>query len=187
MTRSLVIAPQWIGDAVMSEPLLADLAARGERLAVAALPWVAPVYRAMPQVREVIELFPPTACSTAAAIVLRGCFDIAYVRPIDQGGADPLVRRHWRGLPRRRPLGLLNRQPPPEVARRWWLTGAQASRLRPMRARSCFERGAARCGERGRRRRAVALLRKAEWPARLPAAHAELARRLHANDASCPC
>ena len=56
MTRSLVIAPQWIGDAVMSEPLLADLAARGERLAVAALPWVAPVYRAMPQVREVIEL-----------------------------------------------------------------------------------------------------------------------------------
>ena len=29
MTRSLVIAPQWIGDAVMSQPLLAALAARG--------------------------------------------------------------------------------------------------------------------------------------------------------------
>ena len=55
-TRSLVIAPQWIGDAVMSEPLLARLAARGETLSVAALPWVAPVYRAMPQVSEVIEL-----------------------------------------------------------------------------------------------------------------------------------
>ncbi|MEO6030530.1 MAG: lipopolysaccharide heptosyltransferase II [Burkholderiaceae bacterium] len=54
--RALIIAPQWIGDAVMSEPLLARLAARGERLAVAALPWVAPVYRAMPQVEEVIEL-----------------------------------------------------------------------------------------------------------------------------------
>ena len=38
----------------MSEPLLARLAARGERLAVAALPWVAPVYRAMPQVHEVL-------------------------------------------------------------------------------------------------------------------------------------
>ena len=38
MSRSLVVAPQWIGDAVMSEPLLARLAARGERLTVAALP-----------------------------------------------------------------------------------------------------------------------------------------------------
>ena len=42
---SLIIAPQWIGDAVMTEPLLRRLAARGERLTVAALPWVAPVYR----------------------------------------------------------------------------------------------------------------------------------------------
>ncbi len=55
--NSLVIAPQWIGDAVMTEPLLRRLRARGERLAVGALPWVAPVYRAMPQVDEVIE-FP---------------------------------------------------------------------------------------------------------------------------------
>ena len=57
LTRSLIIAPQWIGDAVMTEPLLRRLAARGERLAVGALPWVAPVYLAMPQVAEVIE-FP---------------------------------------------------------------------------------------------------------------------------------
>jgi len=55
-TRSLVIAPQWIGDAVMTEPLMARLCARGERLTVAALPWVAPVYRAMPGVHEVVEL-----------------------------------------------------------------------------------------------------------------------------------
>jgi heptosyltransferase-2 len=57
MSESLVIAPQWIGDAVMSEPLLADLAARGERVTVAALPWVAPVYRAMDSV-SAIELLP---------------------------------------------------------------------------------------------------------------------------------
>src|SRR5215203_3704267 len=57
MSRSLIIAPQWIGDAVMTEPLLRRLHARGERLTVGALPWVAPVYRAMPQVAEVIE-FP---------------------------------------------------------------------------------------------------------------------------------
>ena len=86
MTRTLVIAPQWIGDAVMSEPLLARLAARGERLAVAALPWVAPVYLAMPQVAEVIEL--PLAHGRLdwaerrrIAAALRGRFDIAYVLP----------------------------------------------------------------------------------------------------------
>ena len=56
-TNALIIAPQWIGDAVMTEPLLRRLHARGERLTVGALPWVAPVYRAMPQVAEVIE-FP---------------------------------------------------------------------------------------------------------------------------------
>ena len=85
-TRSLVVAPQWIGDAVMSEPLLARLAARGERLSVAALPWVAPVYRAMRQVSEVIELpFAHGRLDWAArrriARELRGRFDVAYVLP----------------------------------------------------------------------------------------------------------
>ena len=85
-TRSLVVAPQWIGDAVMSEPLLARLAARAERLTVAALPWVAPVYRAMPQVAEVTELpFAHGRLDWAArrrvAGELRGRFDTAYVLP----------------------------------------------------------------------------------------------------------
>jgi heptosyltransferase II len=83
---SLVIAPQWIGDAVMSEPLLRALAARGEALSVAALPWVAPVYRAMPQVSEVIELpFAHGRLDWSArrrmAAGLRGRFDTAYVLP----------------------------------------------------------------------------------------------------------
>ena len=86
MSRSLIIAPQWIGDAVMSEPLLARLAKRGESLAVAALPWVAPVYRAMPQVGEVIELpFAHGRLDWAArrrvASELRGRFERAYVLP----------------------------------------------------------------------------------------------------------
>lgn len=84
--RTLIIAPQWIGDAVMSEPLLARLASRGEQLSVAALPWVAPVYRAMPQVAEVIELpFAHGRLDWAArrrvAGTLRGRFDTAYVLP----------------------------------------------------------------------------------------------------------
>ena len=86
MTNSLVVAPQWIGDAVMAEPLLAALAARGERLSVAALPWVAPVFRAMPQVREIVELpFAhgrlDWAVRRRVASTLRGRFDTAYVLP----------------------------------------------------------------------------------------------------------
>jgi heptosyltransferase-2 len=84
--RSLVIAPQWIGDAVMSQPLLARLAERGEQLTVAALPWVAPVYRAMSQVGDVIELpFAHGRLDWAerrrVAATLRGRFDAAYVLP----------------------------------------------------------------------------------------------------------
>lgn len=86
MIRSLVIAPQWIGDAVMTEPLMRRLAARGERLTVGALPWVAPVYRAMPQVTEVIE-FPfahgglQFKARRAIAKRIEGQFDAAYVLP----------------------------------------------------------------------------------------------------------
>lgn len=84
--ESLIIAPQWIGDAVMTEPLLRCLAARGERLTVGALPWVAPVYRAMPQVSEVIE-FPfrhgglQWQARKALARQMRGRFARAYVCP----------------------------------------------------------------------------------------------------------
>ena len=84
--NTLVVAPQWIGDAVMAEPLLAALAARGETLSVAALPWVAPVFRAIPQVREIIELpFAHGRLDWAArrrvASSLRDRFDAAYVLP----------------------------------------------------------------------------------------------------------
>jgi heptosyltransferase-2 len=86
MTRTLVIAPQWIGDAVMTEPLLRRLQARGETLTVGALPWVAPVYRAMPHVSAVLEL--PFAhgglqwqARRGLARQLRGQFDRAYVCP----------------------------------------------------------------------------------------------------------
>ena len=84
--KSLIIAPQWIGDAVMTEPLMRRLAARGEQLTVGALPWVAPVYRAMPQVSAVIE-FPfahgglQFSARRRLASAMQGEFDIAYVCP----------------------------------------------------------------------------------------------------------
>src|SRR3954470_9384918 len=70
----------------MTEPLLRRLAARGDRLTVGALPWVAPVYRAMPQVHEVIE-FPfrhgglQLAARRRIARELQGRFHTAYVLP----------------------------------------------------------------------------------------------------------
>lgn len=122
MTRSLVVAPQWIGDAVMAEPLLATLGERGERLTVAALPWVAPVFRAMPQVAEIVELpFAHGRLDLAArwrvAARLRGLFDAAYVLPNSIKAAlvpwlaGVPVRTGYRG--EGRPLLLTRRLPNP--------------------------------------------------------------------------
>ncbi len=55
--RLLIIAPSWIGDAVLSQPMLAVLHARypGAAIEVFAPKWVMPVYRRMPEVSRVIE------------------------------------------------------------------------------------------------------------------------------------
>jgi heptosyltransferase-2 len=49
--RILVVAPNWIGDALMAQPLLARLG--GAEIDVIAPGWVAPVVRRMPEVKEV--------------------------------------------------------------------------------------------------------------------------------------
>ena len=57
MFRTLIIAPTSLREAVMTQPLIALLARRGEVLAVAATPAVAPVYRAMGRtIAQVYEL-----------------------------------------------------------------------------------------------------------------------------------
>lgn len=55
--RLLIIAPSWIGDAVLSQPMLAVLLARhpGATIDVFAPKWVMPVYQRMPEVTRVIE------------------------------------------------------------------------------------------------------------------------------------
>lgn len=125
-TRSLVVAPQWIGDAVMSQPLLAALAARGETLAVAALPWVAPVYRAMPEVAEVFDLpFAHGRLDLKARWRLgrgwAGRFERAYVLP---NSIKAALLPWFAGISERigyqgegRPLLLNRRRPNPAEAR----------------------------------------------------------------------
>ncbi|RZU01148.1 lipopolysaccharide heptosyltransferase II [Rivibacter subsaxonicus] len=125
-SASLVVAPQWIGDAVMAQPLIEALARRGERVTVAALPWIAPVCRAMPGVSEVVA-WPfahgklDWAARRAAAAELRGRFDAAYVLPNSiKSALVPWLAR----IPRRvgyvgegRPLLLNRRLPnPPKTA-----------------------------------------------------------------------
>jgi heptosyltransferase-2 len=87
----------------MTEPLMRRLAARGETLTVGALPWVAPVYRAMPQVDEVLE-FPfahgglQWTARRALAKELRGRFERAYVCPNSLKSA---LLPWWSGIPLR--------------------------------------------------------------------------------------
>lgn len=87
----------------MTEPLMRRLHARGERLTVGALPWVAPVYRAMPQVDAVIDLpFAHGGLQWQArremAAQLRGRFDVAYVCPNSLKSA---LLPWWAGIPKR--------------------------------------------------------------------------------------
>ena len=52
---SLLVAPAWVGDAVMSEPLVRRIAVQDQRAVdVLAPPWVAPVFERMPGVGTVI-------------------------------------------------------------------------------------------------------------------------------------
>ena len=57
MTRILIVAPSWIGDAVLSQPLLMRLMERVDKptITVFAPKWVMPVYERMVQVARVIE------------------------------------------------------------------------------------------------------------------------------------
>ena len=108
----------------MTEPLLRRLHARGERLTVGALPWVAPVYRAMPQVAEVV-VFPfahgglQWQARRAMAASLRGRFARAYVCPNSLKSA---LIPWWAGVPERigyrgeSRLLLINRQRPNPAA-----------------------------------------------------------------------
>ncbi len=121
MTRSLLIAPQWIGDAVMTQPLLAQCQQRGERLTVAAMPWVAPIFEAMPECEEVLvlpfkrgalELYPRWSWAHA----LRGQFDRAYVCPNTFKSA---LLALWADIPTR--LGYVGEM------RRWLLTHSLAN------------------------------------------------------------
>ncbi len=94
--RLLVRAPNWIGDVVLSLPALRDLRRRylSARLEVLARPWIAELYRAVPEVDAVIE----SGGFAADAATLRERFDLGVLLPNSFATALAL----WRaGVPER--------------------------------------------------------------------------------------
>ena len=57
MTNILIIAPNWIGDAVMAEPLITEVKKQhpDSEIHVLATPWVASVMRAIPAVAKLFQ------------------------------------------------------------------------------------------------------------------------------------
>jgi len=57
MTRILIVAPSWVGDALLSQPLLTLLKRHdsGSTIDVLAPGWALPIFRRMPEVHETIE------------------------------------------------------------------------------------------------------------------------------------
>jgi heptosyltransferase-2 len=57
MTRILVVAPSWVGDALLSQPLLTRLKQQNPRarIDIFAPDWALPIFRRMPEVSETLE------------------------------------------------------------------------------------------------------------------------------------
>jgi lipopolysaccharide heptosyltransferase II len=57
VTKILIVAPNWIGDALLAQPLFARLRQKHPGVSMDALapPWTAPVLRRMPEINEVID------------------------------------------------------------------------------------------------------------------------------------
>ena len=115
--RTLVVAPSWVGDAVLSHPLLVRLKEADPKGTIDVLgpPWALPVYRRMPQVASTFALpfdhgelrlterrrFAKTLPSYDRAVVLPNSFKSALI----PWHAGIPVRTGWRGEMR---FGLLN-------------------------------------------------------------------------------
>ena len=122
MTRILVVAPSWVGDALLSQPLLTLLKQSDPRSTIDVLApgWALPIFRRMPEVGETIE--SPFAHGELALLkrlqigryVRARHYDRAYVLPNSfKSALVPLFAR----IPQR--IGFVGE------ARHWLLTDAR--------------------------------------------------------------
>lgn len=94
--RTLVVAPNWVGDCVMAEPVIAALAASGREVVMLAKPGLTPLFALFPGVQGTLARLADER-ATVAAIRAAAC-DEALVLPNSFRSAW-LVRRA--GIPRR--------------------------------------------------------------------------------------
>ena len=89
MKKALIVAPSWIGDTIMAQPLFARLHAKSPGLQLDALAprWVAPVLQRMPEIAAVVEspfghgqLSLKARWRLARQLAARG-YDAVYVLP----------------------------------------------------------------------------------------------------------
>ncbi|BEI43355.1 MULTISPECIES: lipopolysaccharide heptosyltransferase II [unclassified Polynucleobacter] len=89
MSRILVIAPHWIGDAVMSLPLITLIHTKfpNSSIDVLCTPWVGPIYRACPAIETIVERdFQHGALQwslrrSTARELKKQAYDVAFVLP----------------------------------------------------------------------------------------------------------
>jgi heptosyltransferase II len=106
MNHLVILAPNWLGDAVMALPAIADVrrAAPGVAIALAARPAIAPRFQLVPQVNETIVLPRPPAVRDIAAWRSLGArlsdrrFDTALLFPNSLHSALLVLRA---GIPER--------------------------------------------------------------------------------------
>ena len=81
--RLLVLSPNWLGDAVMALPALADLrhAAPSATVTVAARASIAPLFTMVPGVDRTIVLDKATGTADAVRELQQGAFDVAVLLP----------------------------------------------------------------------------------------------------------
>ncbi len=106
MKRLVILSPNWLGDAVMALPAIADVrrAAPGASIAIAARPAIAPLFRLVPEVDETIVLPPRSATRgvggwrALGAELAGGGYDTALLFPNSMHAALTV----WRaGIPER--------------------------------------------------------------------------------------
>lgn len=79
----LVASPNWLGDAVLSFPALANLRRSfpGARIALLVRPWLSPLFRSVPYVDELVELPSGSEAIWAATALRQRHFELALLLP----------------------------------------------------------------------------------------------------------
>jgi heptosyltransferase-2 len=83
VTHLLILAPNWLGDAVMALPAIADVGRVSPEatITVAARPAIAPLFHLVPHVHDIVVLEGPASAGNGGTALRRHGFDTALLLP----------------------------------------------------------------------------------------------------------